>query len=181
MINFQSEASKQGGQFAEICFSALRYAGFELIEKEYEIPEVGIRVDAHTSNKHGISMFWEFKGSLQGERPGARRTDTLKKAIANGYLFSRSTEYQCCAPMILLTSHIPDHGAGLAMLGCLDRSTFFDVLSPVNNGKRLRWMADADETKMRADMQSHRLIDLIRKNWCIQAIPVTDRTLTRSR
>ncbi len=42
------------------------------------------------------------------------RTDTLKKAIANGALLAAVPEHP---PYIVLTSHLPDAGAGLAMLG----------------------------------------------------------------
>jgi hypothetical protein len=167
--NFQSEASKQGKQFADTCLSALRYAGWEIVKEKYEIKKVGIEIDAHAINRQGVSFFFEFKGSLQGERPGSKRTDTLKKAIANGLLFSLSDECQCCAPMILLTSHIPDHGAGLAMLDCLPRTIFFDVLNPWNHGKRLQWIANADEVKLEDDMRSHQLTDLIRSQWCLPA------------
>lgn len=167
MRNFQGDASKQGKQFADICLDALRYAGWEVVTAEYAMPDVGLAVDAQATNQHGIDFFFEFKGSLQGDRPGSKRTDTLKKAIANGYLFTLSGEYQCCAPMILLTSHIPDGGSGLAMLNVLPRSTFFDVLNPWNHGKRLQWIANADERQLEKDIDTYRLIDLIKRQWCI--------------
>jgi hypothetical protein len=164
---FQGMSTEQGNQFAENCLLALRIAGFEIVKIRLKIPEVGIEADVHTMNVHGISMFWEFKGSLQGERPGSKRTDTLRKAIGGAYLFSQSGQYQCCSPQLLLTSHVPDHGAGYAMLQCLPRSIFFDVLNPWNHSKRLRWIANADESKLEADMNAHRLIDLIKRQWCI--------------
>ena len=34
----------------------------------------------------GQVVWFEYKGSVQGTRPGLLRTDTLKKAIANGAL-----------------------------------------------------------------------------------------------
>lgn len=153
--------------FSDNCLAQLKYSGFDIVDVEYEIPQVGICVDAHTMNRHGVSMFWEFKGSMQGDRPGSRRTDTLRKAIAEGLMHSLSDEYQCCAPLILLTSHIPESGYGLAMLSKLPRSIFFDVLNPWNHGKRLVWIANADFDELQDDMDKYTLIKLIERQWRI--------------
>lgn len=167
--NFQAAAGKQGKQFAGECLSALEYAGFEIVKVGYDIPEVGIEIDAQATNRQGVSFFFEFKGSLQGDRPGSKRTDTLKKAICNGYLFSRSAEYECCTPMILMTSHVPIKGAGLGMLRAVERRVIFDVLDPKNHSRRLRWIANAVEEELEADLYSHpNLIDLVVQQWTVK-------------
>ena len=71
-------------------------------------------------------MWFEYKGSVQGTRPGLRRTDTLKKAIANGALLRSLTDP---APYVVVTSHLPEAGAGAAMLrAALQLRCFADVV-----------------------------------------------------
>jgi hypothetical protein len=54
------------------------------------------------------------------------RTDTLKKAIANGALLAAMEDHP---PYVVLTSHLPEAGAGLAMLrSALELGYFADVV-----------------------------------------------------
>ncbi len=50
------------------------------------LTEVGVEIDQEAVSPTGTVVWFEYKGSVQGNRPGLRRTDTLKKAIANGAL-----------------------------------------------------------------------------------------------
>lgn len=163
--NFQGMSSVQGALFVENSLQALRLAGWQIIDTKKKIESVGIEVDIVAENRHDITFFFECKGSLQGDRPGSKRTDTLKKAIASGYLFSLSDEFQCTAPLILLTSHLPEKGSGIGMLSRLPRTVFFDVLNPWNHGKRLAWIANADDVDLELDMDELSLINLIKKQW----------------
>lgn len=165
--NFQAMSSIQGALFVENSLQALTYSGWRIISTKRKIEAVGIEVDIVAENSTGITFHFECKGSLQGDRPGSKRTDTLKKAIASGFLFSLSDEYQCTAPLILLTSHLPEKGSGLAMLDRLPRSVFFDVLNPWNHGKRLAWIANADFADLEDDKNTYTLIELVKRQWRI--------------
>ena len=58
---------------------------------------------------NGVIYWAEFKGSWQGKIPGLRRTDTVKKALANAFLVATAPdEYP---PVIILTSHLPVAGS----------------------------------------------------------------------
>lgn len=118
----QRIAIEQGRRFHEECISALHYAGFEIPDQNFVIADVGIELDAITNNAHGISMPWEFKGSLQGTRPGLMRTDTLKKAIANGYLLQQWENACMFTPLLVMTTHLPKEGSGLAMSSAVKRN-----------------------------------------------------------
>jgi hypothetical protein len=109
---FQGSSSRQGRQFAEQCDELLRNYGFELSETLH-LRDVGVEVDRVATSARGQRVWFEYKGSVQGSRPGLLRTDTLKKAIANGALLQAVDER---SPYIVLTSHLPEAGAGLAML-----------------------------------------------------------------
>src|SRR5579864_7057400 len=109
---FQSAASLQGRQFADQCELLLRTSGYDVRDRVL-VGAVGIEIDREAVSPSGRTVWFEYKGSVQGSRPGLLRTDTLKKAIANGALL-RALEDR--PPFVVLTSHLPEAGAGLAML-----------------------------------------------------------------
>ena len=87
MENFQSQSKKSGDAFEELVYADLVSRGFGPIDRNYCFENAGCEVDfrAHADTKF---EFVEAKGGLSGEgkRPGAQRTDNVKKAIANGSL-----------------------------------------------------------------------------------------------
>jgi hypothetical protein len=112
LSEFQGAASRQGRQFAEQCDELLTNYGFDLAPSVV-LRDVGVEVDRVATSPSGRRIWFEYKGSIQGSRPGLMRTDTLKKAIANGALLQAVDER---SPYIVITSHLPEAGAGLAML-----------------------------------------------------------------
>lgn len=89
-MNFQSESKKSGDEFESIVYADLVSRGFTKIEKNYVFESIGCEVDFRA---HGeVFEYVECKGGKDGDnkRPGARRTDNVKKAIANGALIKLS-------------------------------------------------------------------------------------------
>jgi hypothetical protein len=122
---FQASSNVQGRQFAEQCGVLLAGLGFR-VGPRLLLPEVGVEIDCVAESPRGTTIWFEYKGSVQGRRPGLMRTDTLKKAIANGSLLDAIPDHP---PYVVLTSHLPDAGAGLAMLGtALQLGYFADVV-----------------------------------------------------
>ena len=119
--SFQAAAGIQGRQFAEQCDTLLTHLGFTLRGRRV-LPEVGVEVDQEAVSPKGAVVWFEYKGSVQGARPGLRRTDTLKKAVANGALLRALADP---APYVVLTSHLPEAGAGAAMLQQAIRLGYF--------------------------------------------------------
>jgi len=111
-MSFQAAASQQGGQFADQCDAALRSVGYTLQGKAV-FKSIGVEVDQVATSKAGQQIWFEYKGSVRGNRPGLRRTDTVKKAICNGALLATLHDPR---PYIVLTSHMPEKGAALAMI-----------------------------------------------------------------
>lgn len=131
MSSFQSSSTAQGQVFASQCDFLLESNGFTLAER-LVVSEVGVEIDrvAHTSD--GRTYWFEYKGSIQGTRPGLKRTDTLKKAVANGALLRGVLGAH---PYVVLTSHLPDAGSGLAMLKtALDLGYVTDVICVYDPG-----------------------------------------------
>lgn len=119
--SFQASAGIQGRQFAEQCDTLLTHFGFELKGRRV-LTEVGVEIDQEAVSPAGTTVWFEYKGSIQGKRPGLIRTDTLKKAIANGALLRSLTDP---APYVVVTSHLPDAGSGAAMLDAALRLRYF--------------------------------------------------------
>jgi hypothetical protein len=122
MTAFQAYGIQQGRVFAEQCDALLVSRGFTL-DGALLVSEVGVEVDRVAIAPSGSLVWFEYKGSVQGSRPGLMRTDTLKKAVANGALLHRLMERP---PYIVLTSHLPNGGAGLAMLETAIELQYFD-------------------------------------------------------
>lgn len=78
--SFQSDSKKSGDAFEDIVMSELNATS---VLKNVYIPEAGVEVDFVADGR-----FIEAKGGNDGDkkRPGAKRTDSVKKAIANGAL-----------------------------------------------------------------------------------------------
>lgn len=119
--SFQSASTAQGQMFADQCDLLLRTNGFTLAGK-LVLAEIGVEIDQVGTTADGRTLWFEYKGSVQGKRPGLRRTDTLKKAIANGALLRDLPE---ACPYVVLTSHLPDAGSGKAMLDAALRLGYF--------------------------------------------------------
>jgi hypothetical protein len=125
MSDFQASGVAQGRQFAEQCDQLLHHLRFELRGKR-NLRQIGVEIDQFAVAPSGEEVWFEYKGSVQGDRPGLRRTDTLKKAIANGALLKAWGE---AARYVILTSHLPTEGAGFAMLELAKSAGFFhDVI-----------------------------------------------------
>jgi hypothetical protein len=135
MTSFQAYGTQQGRQFAEQCDGLLVSRGFRL-DGALLVPEVGVEIDRVAVAPSGRAVWFEYKGSVQGSRPGLMRTDTLKKAVANGALLQRLVERP---PYVVLTSHLPANGAGLAMLQTALELQYFDdvicVYDPSQTGR----------------------------------------------
>jgi hypothetical protein len=91
-MNFQSESKKSGDGFEAIVLQDLKSRGFENIEKNVYMVGTGCEVDFLAKGLRYESV--ECKGGLEGDkkRPGAKRTDNVKKAIANGSLMKKIYE-----------------------------------------------------------------------------------------
>lgn len=137
--SFQASAGIQGRQFAEQADTLLTHLGYELQGRRV-LAEVGVEIDQQAVAPSGRTVWFEYKGSVQGNRPGLRRTDTLKKAIANGALLRAVADP---APYVVITSHLPEAGSGAAMLEAALRLRFFaDVVclyDPSSTNRLTQW------------------------------------------
>lgn len=88
MINFQSMSKLSGDAYQDVVKLHLEDKGYYDIQKDVYIKGTGCEVDFVASNPHLGTIYVECKGGYNGEkkRPGAKRTDNVKKSIANAAL-----------------------------------------------------------------------------------------------
>lgn len=84
--NFQSDSKKSGDEFEDFVLKDLQTRGFSKIDKNIYMPGTGCEVDFIAYGER--DEYVESKGGRDDgkKRPGAQRTDNVKKAIANGAL-----------------------------------------------------------------------------------------------
>lgn len=109
---FQSQATIQGAAFEGQARQYLQFLRFDLRGKR-TFTDIGCEVDDAAVSPRGGSVYFEYKGSFSGTRPGLRRTDTVKKALLTGFLLRSKGDV---TPYVVLTSHLPERGAGKAMI-----------------------------------------------------------------
>lgn len=144
--DFQRRAGEQGRWFEETCIKALEWSGFHIADRRTRFDDLGVDVDIIATNAKDISFYINCKGSLYGPRPGLKRTDTLKKAIADAWLLKLGGR----GPCLLLTSHIPEDGVGKTMLNlALTEGLYIAVIRPVEDQPRLRFLGSASEADLR--------------------------------
>ena len=83
-VNFQAESKKSGNDFEDMVLKDLSDRGFQNIRQNVFMPGTGCEVDFLADNKEYIEAKGGYSGD--GKRPGAKRTDNVKKAVANAAL-----------------------------------------------------------------------------------------------
>lgn len=87
MNNFQSESKKIGFKFEQLVENHLLESNKTVLYRGFKFKELGIDVDFVADDGEKLEYI-EAKGGETGlkKRPGAQRTDSVKKAIANAAL-----------------------------------------------------------------------------------------------
>jgi hypothetical protein len=155
-VNFQGSAQEQGEEFERECLRALLYAGFQVSDLKLNI-DTGAEIDMVANNNQGIAFAIECKGSLQGRRPGLKRTDTVRKAICNAYLLSVSPEFTPrFPPLLVMRSHEPDSGVGrIALDTAIRNGTILDVVDS-RDGEKLQMYANATLEDLERILDEHK-------------------------
>ena len=122
--DFQADSVRQGTAFELQAKAYLGALGFQLHGRQ-RFADIGCEVDDVAEAPNGELVYFEYKGSFKGSRPGMRRTDTVKKALLTGFLLRSIGDD---TPYYVLTSHLPAGGAAQRMI---DTATGAKALSGV--------------------------------------------------
>ena len=109
-MKFQAESKKSGDKFEDMVLTDLKRMGFRNIKKHVILSPIGVEADFAHKDYVGRQVFVEAKGGESGDkkRPGAQRTDSVKKAIANGALIKFQYPY---AKYVVYFSDLPRKGS----------------------------------------------------------------------
>lgn len=137
-----ASGAAQGALFDTQSRLILAGLGFDVNDKPFVVPELGIEIDAVAKNRRGVEVWFEFKGSWLGKRPGGRRTDTVKKALLSAYALH-------CHPhgypaFVVLTSHLPKAASrgDLMVRAALECGALADLIcvnDPADMERLARW------------------------------------------
>lgn len=122
--NFQRLAVAQGKAGEDIAEIQLVDADLEIVGQHIQID--GVEADFQVRTRDQVDVYVTVKWSVRGGRPGALRTDTLKKAIAEAWAMKHETNGY--VPVVLMTSHIPTRGYGKKLLQAAIDGELFDLV-----------------------------------------------------
>lgn len=125
---FQSESRKSGDAFEDMVEADLSRTGIKKMHKNVILTDIGVEADFAYKDIIGRQFYVEAKGgeATGNKRPGARRTDNVKKAIANGALIKASYPE---AHFVVYFSELPKHGsASHKMLKKATQAGYIDAI-----------------------------------------------------
>lgn len=130
--NFQSESKKTGIEFEILVKEHLTNNGYTISPNSTKIVEIGVDVD-YIAEKNGATEYGEAKGGKRGakKRPGAKRTDNVKKAICNGALLkymNPSIKY-----VVYFSEHPKENSASDHMIKTALAANFIDEVRYLTN------------------------------------------------
>lgn len=108
-MNFQAESKRSGDKFEDLVLDDLKRFGAKNIKRHVVLKDIGVEADFAFKDNLGRQFYVEAKGGEAGgkKRPGAKRTDNVKKAVCNGALIKAEMPD---AQFIIYFSDLPVHG-----------------------------------------------------------------------
>jgi Holliday junction resolvase-like predicted endonuclease len=148
MNNFNSANAADGRRFEQSVAYHLQSRGWTvtagLCHNGVKELRHGIEIDIVAIDPDDVLHTIECKGSASdGNRAGGRRTDTIKKAIADAWYLKASGSTD---PHILFASHLPTSGVALDQLRmALERGLFASARTPwgeIMDGSTDEWVGN---------------------------------------
>jgi site-specific DNA-methyltransferase (adenine-specific) len=133
----EAQAVGLGHKAREVAHRALATAGFEAIEQNVAIGDLGIGIDFRARDATGATWLFELSGAYSATRPGLQRPDVLWRALGKASVLhearGRDATRTDLGPLILLTTDMPKpRSAGGRALRALQgeghRGPVFDVV-----------------------------------------------------
>ena len=94
-VHSNSQSKPSGDEFESMVLLDLNTRGYALNNTNFKLKKLGIEVDVVATKDDSIE-FIEAKGGRpgKGKRPGALRTDNVKKAVCNGALLKSMYDHR---------------------------------------------------------------------------------------
>ena len=103
--SIQARAVREGQMAKELARLALTEAGFEITNAKPRRLKSGVVIDFEATGSDGTHWLADVSGAFTSERAGLRRTDMVWSALGRAAVRADDR------PMLLLTTHLPEHGS----------------------------------------------------------------------
>jgi len=133
--DFQSRSTEEGKAAQALAVDILESAGFEIVQRDYKVPGLGLRVNLVAKDRAGEKWYFDVTGAFTSTRGGLLRTDTLWKCLG------RASVLATCKlrPVVLLSSHLPPRrSTGDRALRAVGPDGIHDVMGMLNEDDRDR-------------------------------------------
>jgi len=128
--DFQARASAEGQVAQKIAGQVLSAAGFEVVQTNAKLRDLGVSVSFIALDHSGQQWFFDVSGAFTTTRGGLFRTDTLWKALGRAHVLAIHGK----GPLVFLTSHLPRPGsAGDKALRAAGPGAFFDAIEMLSD------------------------------------------------
>lgn len=104
--NYQRRSTVQFNTFKDMVRTLLAERGFKLLGKK-RFPN-GVEVHDIAVNALGEQWYLRYCGSWVGDRPGLKRSDTVKKFLHNAYSLHADGDR---TPYVVITNQVPKPGS----------------------------------------------------------------------
>jgi DNA modification methylase len=133
--HFQARATEEGKAAQALAMDILTAAGFEIVERDYRVPGVGILVNVVARDAKGAKWYFDVTGAFTSTRGGLLQADTLWRCLGRAsVLKTRGVK-----PVVLLSSHLPPRrSTGERALHAVGPSGVHDVIGMLNEADRQR-------------------------------------------
>jgi DNA modification methylase len=133
--HFQSRSTEEGKAAQALAVDILTAAGFEVVERDYRVPGVGILVNVVARDADDAKWYFDVTGAFTSTRGGLLRTDTLWKCLGRASVLKT----RGLKPVVLLSSHLPPRrSTGERALRTVGPSGIHDVVGMLNDADRQR-------------------------------------------
>jgi hypothetical protein len=147
-------------EFPALAREILTACGFTVEADSQYFPDARVAVDVIATSHRAISFYVVCKGgrnpSGQVTAAGNAMHSRASAAYKRAYSTAQALHAAGWGPVLLLTSHAPDTARARNLLTQIDPEVLFDVVNPLRDVRRLRWLARADERQLRHDLERRR-------------------------
>jgi modification methylase len=133
--DFRSRATEEGKAAQALAADVLEGAGFEICERNYKIPGLGLLVNLVATDANREKWYFDVTGAFTATHGGLLRTDTLWKSLGRASVLAT----QKVRPLVLLSSHLPPRRTtGDRALHAIGIAGVHDVMEMLSHADRVR-------------------------------------------
>lgn len=131
---FPERALAKGMATPALAETVVTDAGFQVVGRKRRMRGLGVEINIVAADANGHPWLFDVSGAFTIARGGLRRMDTLWKVLGKAHVIANAKRggrlgELTCAPLILLTSHLPTSSSqGDQALRAAGRDAFFDAV-----------------------------------------------------